>query len=362
VVGRIISRLPWVRRFISSFVALCVLLTASGCTTASYLYQAAKGQLELSNRAEPILEVIHDEKTPTRIRKLLSEIPAIKKFGEDHGLRPTRNYSTFVQLARPAAVWVMSACDPLQFKPREWRFPLVGSFTYLGWFDEMDARQYAERIGQEEGLDVDVRGAQAYSTLGWFKDAVLSTMIAEDDEAFGDLINVVLHESVHATLYIEGQSFFNESLASYIADRLTRDYLKKARGAESAELKAYLNAERKQVRRESLLYQAYGQLKKLYATSLGDADKATEKKRILEALQKDLGVSRPMNNATLIQYRTYGVGEAEFDTLYRACGRSWLRFLTSLRALRSKSFIETHQEDLAPVLLPLARDGCPYKL
>src|SRR4029078_3952588 len=133
---------------------------------------------------------------------------------------------------RPAAVWVVSACEQLRFRSKEWHFPIVGSFPYLGWFDLEQAKAFADEL-RAESWDVDVRGAHAYSTLGWFRDAVLSTMIPEGKEALGELVNVVLHESVHATVYIEGQAFFNESIASFIADRLTDHYLIQTRGNKS---------------------------------------------------------------------------------------------------------------------------------
>jgi predicted aminopeptidase len=60
----------------------------------------------------------------------------------------------------------------------------------------------------------------------------------------------------------------------------------------------------------------------------------------------------------LIQFRTYNAGEAALDALFRACGGSFPRLLAALRRLGPDDFSEPQQEDLAPVLLPLARGGC----
>ncbi|HUP58452.1 MAG TPA: aminopeptidase, partial [Bdellovibrionota bacterium] len=157
-------------------------MVSSGCSTMGYLLQAGKGQLALLNRAKPIEKVLESERVQPRIKRLLSEIPAIKKYGEGNGVKATHNYTEYVQLDRAAAVWVVSACEPLKFVSKEWSFPIVGRFPYLGWFDLDGARGLASEL-KKEGWDVDLRGARAFSTLGWFKDPVVSSMIPEGNEA-----------------------------------------------------------------------------------------------------------------------------------------------------------------------------------
>jgi predicted aminopeptidase len=272
-------------------------------------------------------------------------------------VKPTSNYTDYVQLDRPAATWVVSACAPLKFEPKEWRFPIVGSFNYLGWFDLDSAKKHAERL-KVQGYDVDVRGARAFSTLGWFKDAVLSSMITEGDEALGDLVNVILHESVHATVYIKGQSYFNESLASFVADELTPVYLARTRGKDSTPYKAYQQSEETSNQRQRAFRQAYEKLEKLYGSDASDEAKLAEKAKVLTELKDSLKLKKDVNNATLIQFKTYGVGTPEFSALFRSCGHIWNSFLKALGKLSPNSFTSSLQEDLAPVILPLARDGC----
>ena len=226
------------RIIIQIIFSLVVVASFSGCSTIQYLLQATKGQLELSNRSRPIEDVLKDERVSPRIQNLLKEIPAIKEFGEKYGIRPTHNYEDYVKLDRSSAVWVVSACEKLNFKEKRWSFPVVGGFNYLGWFSKENAVEHGEEL-KKEGWDVYVRGASAFSTLGWFKDPVLSTMISSGVRAFGDLVNVIIHESIHATVYVSGQSYFNESMASFVADRLTVDYLKMKFPGGSEELNAY---------------------------------------------------------------------------------------------------------------------------
>jgi predicted aminopeptidase len=334
------------------------MLGACSSLGPKYFIQAGLGQLELSNRAVPIEEVLRDERTPPRLRNLLSLVPDIKRFGESSALKPTKNYTEYVKLDRPAVVWVVSASERFKFQAIEWGFPIVGSFNYLGWFNLESAREYAAGI-EAQGYDVDVRPARAYSTLGWFRDAILSTMIAEDDKlALGDLADVILHESVHATLYVNGQSFFNESLASFIASKLVPPFLDGLKGPGSPELVAYREGLAFGDRYAREMHQAYKELDALYGSSAGDAEKASKKAEVFSRLRQSLGIRREINNATLVQFKTYGTGEAEFEKLLKACSGSVAKMVTRLQALTPDSFPVPQADDLAPVILPLAASGC----
>jgi len=333
-------------------------LALSGCGTVRYVAQAAGGQLSLFQRARPLGRVLRDERTSPRLRTLLSEVRVIKRFGVAHGLRPTDSYATYVQLDQPAVVWVVSACEPLEFKSRVWSFPVVGDFPYLGWFNLQEAKAFAAELGRE-GLDVDVRGASAYSTLGWFADPLLSSMVPEGDEALGELANVVLHESVHATLHIPSQAYFNESLASFVADHLAPEYLDRRRGPDSPERTAYVTGEAQGRERVRALHEAYDALEKLYQSDLPREEKLRRKQQLLAELKERLKLRREPNNAMLVQYRTYDTGTPEWEALYRACGGSWERFMGTLSALGPSSFPGQHARDLGPALRPLIDRGCP---
>lgn len=327
--------------------ALCA---SAGCFKTRYLAQAARGQLALKCASEPLDEVIADPKTPDRVKALLREVPAIKKFGESHGLKPTKNYRAYADLGRSATAWAVTACEPLRFKEKLWHFPIVGSVPYLGFFDEKRARDYGKEL-ERDGLDVDVRGVSTYSTLGWFKDPITSPMLSEGPEALGDLVDVVLHESVHATLYLDDQTPFNESLASFVAPVLAAEYLAGTRGADSPELAAFA-AERVRIAHvDSALHVAWSELDGLYRSPAPDDEKLAKKAEVLAGVSADLGFA--VNNATLVGARVYGAGLPELGALFESCGRDWPRFWKAIRSLDSKDFGEKQQEDLAPVLAGL---------
>jgi predicted aminopeptidase len=345
-------------RALTALGALAASPALTGCATAGYLTQAAFGQLDLLEARRDIDDVVGDRRTSPRLRALLGRVDEIKRFGEQQGLTPTSNYSTYAAVDRPVAVWVVTAAEPLRFRNRTWSFPIVGSVPYLGFFDRDDASGLALDL-RAAGWDVDLRGASAYSTLGWFADPVLSTMIADGDEALGELADVVLHESFHATLYVKGQSLFNESSANFVGDHLAEAYLDAATGPSSPEKKAFLAAEEQREARSRKMRAAYVRLEALYASTSPRAEKLAEKARILGALEREIRARRPITNATLGQFDTYAAGRDDIEALLAACGGSFPRFVGALRGVGPASFREPQQRDLGAVLAPLTRAGCP---
>ncbi len=322
-----------------------------------YRAQAAYGQDEIGFLARPISEVVQDESVPGRTRKLLALIEDVKGYSEQHALEPTNNYTDFVQLDRPVVVYVVSASQPLEFRSVTWSFPIVGSVPYLGWFNRRNAGDQAKEL-RAKGFDVDLRGASAYSTLGWFSDPVLSTMIRRGDGAVGSLINVVIHESVHATHYVNGQTFFNESMADYVADTLTITYLRDKLRADKWTLLAFQQGQHRGERRAKRFHETYKQLDALYKSSQTDEQKLAQKKQILDTLRREMGFWREINNATLAQSRQYHGGTPEFSKLLEACGGDWPKFWTAVKSIQQDDFDKPQQEDVSGPVLKLAKAGC----
>ncbi|HEY0988378.1 MAG TPA: aminopeptidase, partial [Kofleriaceae bacterium] len=254
----------WSRRATTaSLGGVALALALSGCLMTRYLAQAAHGQLDLLGKARPIDKVVRDPNTPVRTAMLLSEIPAIKQYGRSYGLTIKGNYSSYAALGRPAAVWFVGAADPVAFKPVRWCFPIVGCFAGLGWFDEDEGVAHKLEL-DEQGYDTIIRPASAYSTGGWFPDPVLSTMLGGGDDALPGLANVILHESVHATVLVPDEPFFNESFASYVADALTDHWISVRFGPGSPEDLAWTLGQAVRLPRTARLLDTYDQLKKLY--------------------------------------------------------------------------------------------------
>ena len=348
------GHLARLRRLISGGVALLL----SGCLGAHYALQAGAGQFELWAQARPLDEVIESDRTPPRVRRLLGEVAGMKRFGEAHGLRPTSSYQRYVKLDRPSVVYAVSACPELSLQARVWRFPIVGSVPYLGWFDQRSASDLAAGL-REEGLDVDVRGVPAYSTLGWFDDPVLSSMLGAGPDALGRLADTVLHESVHATVYVAGQAHFNEGLASFAGRRLAALWLEERLGKGAPELRAFA-APRAGGEREGRLHRAALELDAVYRdAALSDEQKRARKQELLAALQTELKASRPLNNAVLAQHLTYsaGSGTEGFARVLERCGGDWRCFFERLGEVGPSDFEKPQQTALDPLLARLGGAG-----
>jgi predicted aminopeptidase len=335
-------------RHAATLAALAVLaITTPGCLMTRYLAQAAHGQLELLGKARPIDEVVRDPNTPTRTAMMLAEIPEIKQYGRSYGLTIKRNYATYSALGRPAAVWFVGAADPVAFKPLRWCFPIVGCFAGLGWFDEDEGIEQKQAL-DAKGYDTIIRPAAAYSTGGWFPDPVLSTMLGGGDDALPELANVILHESVHATVLVPDEPFFNESFASYVADALTDHWIESRFGPGSPEDLAWTLGQATRLPRTARLLDAYDQLKKIYDGRDPRDKKLTAKAKIIDDLVADLQLRRRPNNASLTETRVYNGGAAPIAEAHRACG-DVRRLVLAGKTLGRADFARTLQDDLAPI-------------
>lgn len=348
-----------VARFLVRLVLVCLLVgSTTSCLQIHYLTQAAAGQEQLNSRGVDIDEIVEGEHLDKRTRNLLAHVAGIKAFGEKYGLKRTKNYERYINLGRPAVVWVVSASHPLAFRPQVWKFPIVGSITYTGWFDKKEAQDYGASLAKR-GWDVDVRPSPAYSTLGWFDDPILSTMLSPEDDALGDLADVILHETLHATFYVPNQSTLNESVAAFFGDNLAVVYLDETLGPDSPEKKSFVEGRERGEARGKIMKRAYDDLAKVYASKAPREERLAQKKQIIDALKIELKTKRNINNASLGQYKTYGSGKAELKQLFEMCGSNFPRFLKTLDRLRPSTKTAPPHSDPAVLLQPLLAEGCP---
>ena len=332
------------RLALAAFLAL-----TSSCLMTRYLAQGAHGQLEMLGKAEKIEDVIKDPTTPTRTAMLLAAIPEIRKYGQTYGLSIKHNYKHYVWLGRPAAVWFVGAADPLAFKPLRWCFPVAGCFTGLGWFSYEDAIEHRDQM-RRKGYDAMARPAGAYSTGGWFHDPITSSMLDDGRDAFAELANVVLHESVHATVFIPDQPYFNEGLAEYVGDAMTDRWLVDRFGADAPEIASWQEVQAWRRTRMARLFAAYTELDELYRSERTDADKLTAKAAIIDRLVADLGLWTRPNNASLVELRVYKASYDAFAKVHAACGGDLRHMMKVAGSLKRGDFPKRIADELGPVL------------
>ena len=202
----------------------------------SYGLSQAYGQLTIVWNTKPVEEVLNDKYVPDSIKQKLILISEIKKFAFDSlGINENENYITFFDQKGKPILWVVTACPPFEMKAYEWDFPILGRFSYKGYFNHEKALT-EEKKYSTLGYDTDVGEVSAWSTLGWLKDPILSSMLKRKP---GSLANLIIHELTHGTLYVKDNVDFNENLASFVGDFGARKFLIQKYGASSKEFLDY---------------------------------------------------------------------------------------------------------------------------
>jgi predicted aminopeptidase len=202
------------RKLKTLFTLLPVLLLTSGCQI-SYLFQAAAGQFRFLYYAVPVEEVLQQDSLSAEEKRRLSLVSRIKEFGENElGLKKSDNYET-INLKDRSPVYTVSASPKDKLALVSWWFPVAGHVPYLGFFDLEAARKERDSLLAKD-LDTFVGRAEAYSTLGWFRDPLSLHLLQGSDL---NLVETLLHEMTHTTLYVKGQGEFNEGLAQLVGKR-----------------------------------------------------------------------------------------------------------------------------------------------
>lgn len=203
----------------------------------SYYLQAIHGEFEILIHRHSIEKLIASRGTPEKLRQQLILVRQLRAFARDQLKLPVDgDYNKYVDVHRKYVVWDVQAAPEFSLEPKLWRYPFVGSLAYRGYFSEKSARSYGDHL-KKEGFDVYVDGVDAYSTLGWFKDPLLSTFI---DNSASDLAELLFHELAHKRVFAAGDTDFNEAYATTVGEEGARLWL---RSKGQTELLAKYNVE-----------------------------------------------------------------------------------------------------------------------
>ena len=225
------------RSVMGVILLLAVLYAAFNFDLVSYGFGQLRGQLKIVFNAKPIREVMEDPATPDSVRAQLAYIEEVKRFAIDSiGLKESKNYTTFYDQEGLPVLWTLTASEAFSMTPYLWKFPLLGEVSYKGFFNYEKGRKEQERM-IEEGYDTDFGTVSAWSTLGWFRDPILSGMLRRSK---GDLAELIIHELTHATIYLKSNVDLNENLASLCGEQGAIRFLSSTYGSASDELIHYL--------------------------------------------------------------------------------------------------------------------------
>lgn len=332
-----------------------------------WLARQGAGQIELLAAARPLGRVLADPKTPADVRRRLGIVSAARAFARDRlGLSVGAQYRNVVFLDAAAVVYVTSAAPDDALEPVTWRYPVVGALPYRGAFSLVQAEALADDLAVR-GFDVSVRPVTTYSLLGFAPDPVVSPMLYRRDEL--DIVETVIHELAHATVFAAGQGAFNEGLATFIGREGRRVFVRERFGPGSAVA----------VRSEALdddddaWARAVGalafDLRVLFAQRgrIGRTALLDEKQAIFARHQRHwqdevaptlfsvrLRSARlPENNAELAAVGIYSLKQHLYAEAFDACGRDWRAFLQLLRDVATTAAPETA---LAARLPPARRE------
>jgi len=322
---------------------LCTLL--GGCSTTSYLLQAASGEYHVMHAREPIERVLADPHTPPDLRARLLLVQQARAFASDSlGLPQNHSYTTYADIKRPYVVWNVVATPEFSVTPHHWCFPVAGCVTYRGYFHEQAARKFAARL-RRKGYDVAIDGVPAYSTLGKLPDPVLSSMLRYDDD---DVVATIFHELAHQVLYVKDDTAFNEAFATTVEDAGLERWLVHE-GAPPERIQAFRADEAREAAFVKLLAESRTRLVQLYASKEAPETMRARKQEIfaalaeqIHALQKSEGVNdtlyddwieEGLNNARLASVATYYDCVPGFKRLLASEDNDFERFYAAARAL-----------------------------
>ncbi len=328
---------------IRAVFVLGLLIVVTGCSGIGYYSQIVSGHMRIVMGKQPVVEVTDDKTVNEELRRRLELALAARTFAVDElGLPDNDSYTSFYDTKRAYVTWNVVAAEEFSFTPKRWCFPVAGCVAYRGYYAHEDAESYADQLA-EDGFDVAINGATAYSTLGWFADPLLNTMLNRSDTG---IVSLLIHELAHQQLYVGDDSTFNESFASFVEQAglaLWQDQ------HGSTEQLTELKFRRK--RQEdfiALLRTVRNDLQTLFTSGIDEtvmrqkkAERFAELRNEYETLKENWGgyrgydgwFGRELNNARLVSVATYNDYIPAFQALFDLTNRDFGAFYEAAQNL-----------------------------
>ena len=325
-----------------AIVVALVTLGSKALPETSYYFQSAAGHLDLMRRTVPIYELLSRDDIPQELKRRLQTVLELREFASQALALPRNDsYLSYADVERDYVVWNVYATPELSLKPLSYCYPVAGCVVYRGYFSKNDARAYAQKL-HDLGYDVTINGAVAYSTLRWFDDPVLSTMVDGDDT---HLATVILHELAHQKLYVQNDTAFNEAFANTVA----REGLRRWLLYKNIDKRDGPQGDLRRRRQEFiiLVLHAQAKLNQLYNAPVSDARKRTGKAVILSDLRNEYERWKQrwsgsdaydewmsnVDNAKIAAVSTYHDLERAFEAVLQSVGHHLPSFFNTVSRL-----------------------------
>ena len=320
-----------------------VLATLGGCSSTAYYSQSVLGHSKLMLARVPIDKAIISAQKNLD-DKLVSQLllaKQLRRYSVDHlSLPDNASYSSYVDLDREFPVWIVVAAEEFSINAKQWCYPVIGCASYRGYFSKQSAKAYAQ-AQQQRGLETTIGAVGAYSTLGWFADPLLPSMMRY---GVADFAETLFHELAHQQLYIKGDSGFNEAFATVVGEHGALQWL----AAQRPDL--LVDYQRRLVARDdfsALVARLKEYLAELYGSNLASQEMREAKRQLFSNLKKDYQqlklnnwqglawydawFAQAVNNARIAAFGTYRDQVPEFELLFADCHSNFKLFYASLK-------------------------------
>ncbi len=330
---------------LSARLATLILLPLlASCSTLGYYAESIGGHMQIVTARKSVADLLaQDNLDPTLRRKLVLSQQARDFATRALSLPDNGSYRSYVDIGRPYAVWNVIAAKEFSVDAKNWCFLFTGCVAYRGYFNREEAQALAAKL-RRRGYDTYVAGALAYSTLGWFDDPLLNTML---DRPEASLVGLIFHELAHQLLYIKGDSAFNEAFATVVEREGVRRWFL-AQG-DPAAYQAYIQAKARKEAFFAMVNDARERLRALYARPLPAAEKRRRKRALLHDLEGsryraykadwdgyggfDGWMAQDLNNAHLALIATYNAWVPALEDLLTAVHGDLKKFYGEARRI-----------------------------
>ena len=312
--------------------------------------QSVSGHLGLVRAAKPVSDWLQDDAAPEALKQRLALTQRMRDFAvTELKLPDNASYRRYADLKRSAAVWNVVATAELSLTLKTWCFPVVGCVGYRGYFDRAEADLEASEL-RAQGLEVNVYGVPAYSTLGklpgaLFADPLLNTFLRYPD---GELARLIFHELSHQVAYAADDTVFNESFATAV-ERIGGARWLTQQGSDAARAEHTLfDARRNDFRVLTKRYR--DKLEALFLSNASDTEKRVGKAALMAQMRAEHQALKAgawagytgfdawfanANNASLGVMAAYNELVPEFERLFEREGRDFERFYAAVQRLAS---------------------------